>query len=88
MALRWLGRAPEMVRFPDEPHGLSRTGAPRQAASAAPIRRKLTLWSPRRKARPLPAQVSRDEPACLRDAARRAWSWMVKASAKWPLTSR
>jgi len=30
-ALKKLGRAAEFVRFQDEPHGLSRTGKPRQS---------------------------------------------------------
>jgi dipeptidyl aminopeptidase/acylaminoacyl peptidase len=34
VALRWLGWEPKIVRFPDETHDLSRTGAPRHRSCA------------------------------------------------------
>jgi len=37
VALRWLGREPEMVRFPDETHELSRSGSPRHRIMRAQL---------------------------------------------------
>jgi dipeptidyl aminopeptidase/acylaminoacyl peptidase len=37
VALRWLGREPEMVRFPDETHELSRSGSPRHRIMQAEL---------------------------------------------------
>jgi len=37
VALRWLGREPELVRFPDETHELSRSGSPRHRIMRAEL---------------------------------------------------